>query len=313
MPHKRPFPRICIALGLADPAKLLEHARREADSGETFFEFRLDYLENPESGIKVIREILKQHSDCIILATCRRHQNHGKFNGSVEEQLHILDLATAVDAALKAIDAKDIEALAGDWYRDLVATHEDDPGGVDGWGVYQDFLYEGLAYFNPEGDGIEREPYDPRQGIRTLSKHFNIDEFLVTRGLNLDQPSRTRLVERVAWALVQGAETLKRRADGDYGTDEIVENVYLDTVEATTVDLMNFVLDPSMSLSEARFRSIIATKQKNPITTPIRLHARMFGLIVAAKMSEKPADVPINVASKVSTATMPYGRCSAGR
>src|SRR5260370_22358374 len=102
MPHKRPFPRICIALGLPDPAKLLEHARREADSGETFFEFRLDYLENPESGIKVIREILKQHSDCIILATCRRHQNHGKFNGSVEEQVRILDLA--VNAGAQAID-----------------------------------------------------------------------------------------------------------------------------------------------------------------------------------------------------------------
>jgi outer membrane protein len=28
MPHKRPFPRICIALGLADPAKLLEHANQ---------------------------------------------------------------------------------------------------------------------------------------------------------------------------------------------------------------------------------------------------------------------------------------------
>ena len=28
-----------------------------------------------------------------MLATCRRHQNHGKFNGSIEEQLAILDLA----------------------------------------------------------------------------------------------------------------------------------------------------------------------------------------------------------------------------
>ncbi|MCU1274993.1 MAG: shikimate dehydrogenase / 3-dehydroquinate dehydratase [Bryobacterales bacterium] len=102
MPQKRPFPRICIALGLSDPPKLLEHARREADDGETFLEFRLDYLDNPENGVKIIREFLKEHSDCIVLATCRRHQNHGKFNGSVEQQLRILDLA--VQAGAQAID-----------------------------------------------------------------------------------------------------------------------------------------------------------------------------------------------------------------
>jgi len=36
------LPRICIALGLPDPERLLEHARREAESGERFLEFRLD-------------------------------------------------------------------------------------------------------------------------------------------------------------------------------------------------------------------------------------------------------------------------------
>ena len=35
--------------------------------------------------------------------------------------------------------------------------------------------------------------------------------------------SRTKLIENVAVALVQGAETLKRRARGDYGPDEIAK------------------------------------------------------------------------------------------
>lgn len=104
MPQKRPFPRICIALGLPDAAKLLEHARQEAESGETFLEFRLDHLDNPERGVKVIRDLLQQHPGCLILATCRRHQNQGKFNGSVEEQLRILDLA--VNAGAQAIDVE---------------------------------------------------------------------------------------------------------------------------------------------------------------------------------------------------------------
>ena len=104
MPQKRPFPRICIALGLPDAAALLDHARREAGSGETFLEFRLDHLDRPEQGIKVTRELLNQYPECIVLATCRRHQNQGKFNGSVEDQLHILDLA--INAGAQAIDVE---------------------------------------------------------------------------------------------------------------------------------------------------------------------------------------------------------------
>jgi 3-dehydroquinate dehydratase/shikimate dehydrogenase len=112
MPHHRPFPRICIALGLPDATRLLEHARQEAGCGETFLEFRLDYLDQPENGIKVIREFLKAHSGCIVLATCRRHQNHGKFNGSVEEQLRILELAVGAGAQAIDIEIETAEAAS---------------------------------------------------------------------------------------------------------------------------------------------------------------------------------------------------------
>ena len=122
-----------------------------------------------------------------------------------------------------SLSFREIEALAGLWYYDLVATNQDDPGEADNWSIYQDLLGDGLAYFDPEGDGVTREPYDPKQGVRILSTHFKIDDFLAARGLNLDQASRTKLIERVAFALVQGAETLKRRADGDYGPDEVAK------------------------------------------------------------------------------------------
>lgn len=112
MPQKRPFPRICIALGVPDAVTLMDHARREADAGETFLEIRLDYLENPEHGVKVIREFLKQHPDCIIIATCRRHQNHGKFNGSVEEQVRILDMAVSAGAQAVDIEIESAEVAA---------------------------------------------------------------------------------------------------------------------------------------------------------------------------------------------------------
>src|SRR6516225_6973334 len=93
MAQTRPLPRICIALGLPDVPTLLDHARHEAEAGESFLEFRLDFLDRPADGAAAIAGFLEHFPDCIILATCRRHQNHGKFNGSIEEQLAVLDLA----------------------------------------------------------------------------------------------------------------------------------------------------------------------------------------------------------------------------
>jgi 3-dehydroquinate dehydratase / shikimate dehydrogenase len=110
MAQTRSFPRICIALGLPDVPTLLEHARREAEAGEIFLEFRLDYLDRPGDGAGAIRTFLEQCPECIVLATCRRHQNHGKFNGSIEEQLALLD--RAVDAGAQAVDIE-IETAEG--------------------------------------------------------------------------------------------------------------------------------------------------------------------------------------------------------
>ena len=99
-----PLPRICIALGLSDPEALVAHARAEADAGERFFEFRLDYLPRPEQGIRAIRDFLKEHSEVSLLATCRRRQNQGRFNGGIEEQFRLLD--AAAEAGARAVDVE---------------------------------------------------------------------------------------------------------------------------------------------------------------------------------------------------------------
>jgi len=89
-------------MGFPDTEKLLEHAQNEVEAGESFFEFRLDHLSAPEQGLATIKKFLHAHPECTLLATCRRHQNHGKFNGSIEEQIKILE--AAVDAGAKAVD-----------------------------------------------------------------------------------------------------------------------------------------------------------------------------------------------------------------
>lgn len=102
MSHKAALPRICIALGLPTLEKLSSYARQEAEAGETFLEFRLDYLPQPMQGVRLIKDFLARYPQCTLLATCRRHQNHGHFNGSIDEQLHILN--AAIDAGARAVD-----------------------------------------------------------------------------------------------------------------------------------------------------------------------------------------------------------------
>lgn len=102
MAQKNALPKICIAMGFPEVEKLRDHARHEYEAGERFFEFRLDHLSSPEHGIEAIRRFMADYPDCSLLATCRRHQNHGKYNGSIEEQIRILK--AAVDAGAKAVD-----------------------------------------------------------------------------------------------------------------------------------------------------------------------------------------------------------------
>jgi 3-dehydroquinate dehydratase/shikimate dehydrogenase len=102
MTRRAALPRICIALGFPEIESLLAHAREEYNAGERFFEFRLDYLPAPEQGVAAMRKFLARNTDCTVLATCRRHQNHGHFNGSIEQQIKILD--AAIEAGAQAVD-----------------------------------------------------------------------------------------------------------------------------------------------------------------------------------------------------------------
>lgn len=112
MRSRSALPRICIALGLPDPQALLAHAREEADAGERFLEFRLDYLPHPEAGLAVIRDLLTERPEISILATCRRHQNQGRFNGSLEEQLRLLQAAVEAGACAVDVEIESAESAA---------------------------------------------------------------------------------------------------------------------------------------------------------------------------------------------------------
>jgi len=72
--------------------------------------------ENRKDAYNAQSKFLEQFPDSILVATCRRHQNHGKFNGSIEEQLAVLDVAVrnvvtwgfaSVDQAVEMASARE--------------------------------------------------------------------------------------------------------------------------------------------------------------------------------------------------------------
>jgi 3-dehydroquinate dehydratase/shikimate dehydrogenase len=103
------LPRVCVALGFPSTVELASAAEREYKDGNTFLEFRLDYLPDPADGAGIIRRLKKTYPDVYILATCRREQQHGGFSGSIEQHLAILTEAAQAGAAAIDIEIESAE------------------------------------------------------------------------------------------------------------------------------------------------------------------------------------------------------------
>jgi 3-dehydroquinate dehydratase / shikimate dehydrogenase len=80
----------------------MAQARHEIEQGERFLEFRLDYLRTAEKGAEVVRSLVREFPEAVVLATCRRKENHGHFDGSIEQQIRVL--SAAIDAGARAVD-----------------------------------------------------------------------------------------------------------------------------------------------------------------------------------------------------------------
>ena len=103
------LPRICVALGLPDIESLARAAEAEIKDGNTFLEFRLDYLSSPAAAIDLVKRLRKQHPDLYLIATCRRKENHGGFKGSIDEQITLLISAAEAGAQLADLEIESAE------------------------------------------------------------------------------------------------------------------------------------------------------------------------------------------------------------
>ena len=105
------LPRVCVALASANPSDMLSKAESLVRDN-SLLEFRLDYISQPTSALPKIKHFLEVHPSAVVIGTCRRAVNGGKFRGSVASQLEILGKAASAGCQLldlelqSAADAK---------------------------------------------------------------------------------------------------------------------------------------------------------------------------------------------------------------
>jgi 3-dehydroquinate dehydratase/shikimate dehydrogenase len=120
MPRLLPLrlPRVCVAIIAPTAAEMFEKADAMVRDNP-FIELRLDYLRQPASAFQRIRRFLDYHPQALMIATCRRAVNGGKFRGSVTAQVQALLKAAScgsqfLDVELEtaaALKSKDLDRL----------------------------------------------------------------------------------------------------------------------------------------------------------------------------------------------------------
>jgi 3-dehydroquinate dehydratase / shikimate dehydrogenase len=97
------LPRVCVAIAATNPADLVQKADVVVRENP-FVEFRLDYLPKPALGLQKVKTFVEYHPEALIVATCRRVANGGRFRGTIAAEVDIL-----VKAARQGCHLVDIE------------------------------------------------------------------------------------------------------------------------------------------------------------------------------------------------------------
>jgi 3-dehydroquinate dehydratase/shikimate dehydrogenase len=105
MPRLLPLrmPRLCVAVIGNDPNELVEKAEALVRDNP-FLEFRLDYLSKPGLAIARIKRFTESHAGAVLIATCRRVANGGRFRGSLASQFDVLNKAAAAGCQMVDVE-----------------------------------------------------------------------------------------------------------------------------------------------------------------------------------------------------------------
>jgi 3-dehydroquinate dehydratase/shikimate dehydrogenase len=100
--------KICVAITGDTPADMMRNAE-EIVREDHFVEFRLDYLPNPLAIIPKLKQFLYERGEVTAIATCRRAATGGKFKGTINAELEILEKAAQAGCHLIDIELQTAE------------------------------------------------------------------------------------------------------------------------------------------------------------------------------------------------------------
>src|SRR5207244_4727993 len=83
------LPRVCVPVTGSDATDLVDKAEALVRDN-TFLEFRLDHLSHPAQALPKIKRFTEYHPQVVVIATCRRQANGGKFGGCLASELAVL-------------------------------------------------------------------------------------------------------------------------------------------------------------------------------------------------------------------------------
>src|SRR5215813_13464233 len=102
------LPRMCVPVWASNAVDLFQKADVVVRDNP-FIEFRLDYLSKPGLAIPRLKTFIEYHPEALIIATCRRATNGGRFRGSIASELDIL--AKAANTGCHLVDLELESAL----------------------------------------------------------------------------------------------------------------------------------------------------------------------------------------------------------
>jgi 3-dehydroquinate dehydratase/shikimate dehydrogenase len=112
------LPRVCVAVIGSDPNEMAEKAEALVRDN-SFLEFRLDYLPKPALAIQRVKRFTESHPGIVVVATCRRAANGGKFKGSIASQLDVLTKAAGAGCQLVDVELQTASKCKPDQLRKL--------------------------------------------------------------------------------------------------------------------------------------------------------------------------------------------------
>lgn len=164
---------------------------------------------------------------------------------------HLSKLYAAVKVGPAPITQRQIEALAGDVYRLLIAEHGENPGTVREWesfksltraavegripgapaiperGRSDDEIMRELLFGEVEGEALTEIINSIARSDETRALEQRVGRLafwtLQRRGIEVDDETRLVLLRRIAVAALEAGHVLKRRAGGDYRLDPAAE------------------------------------------------------------------------------------------